>query len=304
MHTASGGGRPRSTDARQEAQLTKWQKSTMLALLAALADGGAGERSRGRRSRGVHGRDRHGGEHRRDAWRPAATRRSPRCLQDFKDDDLYFLAPGGDFEDGAEGWQLEGGARSARGSNAFSPLGSGQRSLQLPAGSAATSPAFCVDERYPHFRDHRRPARREEGQVRVSVVYPGPREERPQGGRRRRRRKHRVEALEATRDQARPRPQAGRLAPRRPPLRGRQGRSRRRRARRRHPRRPADALLTDRQGVEDPGPRGLLRRQRRTRLPAGRHPAVLDLSHRARCSGSRCGRSTCRRPRTGARPGR
>ena len=46
-------------------------------------------------------------------------------LEDFKDDDLYFVAPSGDFEDGAQGWQLEGGATVGTGSNAFSPLGSG-----------------------------------------------------------------------------------------------------------------------------------------------------------------------------------
>jgi hypothetical protein len=94
-------------------------------------------------------------------------------LQDFKDSDLYFVAPGGDFEGGAEGWQLEGGAEIADGSNAFSPLGSGQRSLRLPAGSAATSPAFCVDERYPHFRVSVGQLGAEKAKVRVSVVYPG-----------------------------------------------------------------------------------------------------------------------------------
>ena len=38
--------------------------------------------------------------------------------------------------DPADGWQLEGGASIGLGSNAFSPLGSGQRSLRLPAGLA------------------------------------------------------------------------------------------------------------------------------------------------------------------------
>jgi hypothetical protein len=94
-------------------------------------------------------------------------------LEDFKDDDLYFVAPSGDFEDGARGWQLEGGATVGTGSNAFSPLGSGERSLQLPAGSAATSPAFCVDERYPHFRISVGQLGDKKAKVRVSVVYPG-----------------------------------------------------------------------------------------------------------------------------------
>lgn len=94
-------------------------------------------------------------------------------LQDFKDDDLYFVAPGGDFEHGADGWQLERGAAIGVGSSAFSPLGAGQRSLQLPAGSAATSPAFCVDERYPHFRISVGQLGAEKAKLRVSVVYPG-----------------------------------------------------------------------------------------------------------------------------------
>jgi len=94
-------------------------------------------------------------------------------LQGFNDDDLYFVAPGGDFESGTDGWRLEGGAAIARGSNAFSPLGSGQSSLQLPAGSAATSPAFCVDARYPHFRVTVGQLGDKKATVRVSVVYPG-----------------------------------------------------------------------------------------------------------------------------------
>ena len=94
-------------------------------------------------------------------------------LQSFKDNSLYFLAPGGDFEDSADGWQFEGGASIAGGSSAFSPLGSGQHSLRLRAGSAATSPAFCVDERYPTFRVTVGQLGTRKAKVRVSVVYPG-----------------------------------------------------------------------------------------------------------------------------------
>jgi hypothetical protein len=93
-------------------------------------------------------------------------------LSEFKDDDLYFLAPGGDFEHGTDGWQLEGGASIAGGSTVFSPFG-GDHSLQLPVGSAATSPAFCVDERYPHFRVSVGQLGSNKADVRVSVVYPG-----------------------------------------------------------------------------------------------------------------------------------
>ena len=93
--------------------------------------------------------------------------------EDFKDDALYFVAPGGDFEGGAAGWKLEDGAVIAGGSSAFSPLGSGQHSLQLRGGSVATSPAFCVDERYPSFRVTIGQLGTRKAKVRVSVVYPG-----------------------------------------------------------------------------------------------------------------------------------
>ena len=48
------------------------------------------------------------------------------------------------------GWDLEGGARVVGGSEPFGVLGNGASSLQLPAGSSAVSPVFCVDLNYPH----------------------------------------------------------------------------------------------------------------------------------------------------------
>jgi hypothetical protein len=97
-----------------------------------------------------------------------------RVLSSFKDDNLYFPAPGGDFEDGAQGWELEGGAEVTFGSSAFAPLGAGNRSLRLPAGSTATSPAFCVDLDYPHFRiTVGQLGDKKKVKVKVSVVYPG-----------------------------------------------------------------------------------------------------------------------------------
>ena len=94
-------------------------------------------------------------------------------LTSFKDDSLYFVAPGGDFEAGAQGWQLDGGAQVGNGSSALAPLGAGNSSLRLPAGSAATSPAFCVDERYPKFRLTAGQLGTAKGRITVSVVYPG-----------------------------------------------------------------------------------------------------------------------------------
>jgi len=73
-------------------------------------------------------------------------------LSPFGDKRQYFLAPGGDFEGTPGGWQLTGGARVVGGNEPFGVLGNGASSLQLPAGSSATSPVFCVDLNYPTFR--------------------------------------------------------------------------------------------------------------------------------------------------------
>jgi hypothetical protein len=58
----------------------------------------------------------------------------------------YTLVPGGDFESGAAGWKLTGGARVVAGNEPFYLRGAGDnRSLYLPAGSSATSPFVCVE---------------------------------------------------------------------------------------------------------------------------------------------------------------
>jgi hypothetical protein len=73
-------------------------------------------------------------------------------LSPFGDERQYFLAPGADFESAMSGWELTGGARVTGGNEPFGVLGNGASSLQLPAGSSATSPVFCVDLNYPTFR--------------------------------------------------------------------------------------------------------------------------------------------------------
>jgi hypothetical protein len=74
-------------------------------------------------------------------------------LTAFKDDRSYFLAPGGNFEHAAApGWTLEGGAAISAGNEPFGVHGGGNSALSLPAGSAATSPVFCIDLNYPTFR--------------------------------------------------------------------------------------------------------------------------------------------------------
>ncbi len=74
---------------------------------------------------------------------------------------------------GPTGGSSPAAPRIAIGSTAFSAFGSGRSSLQLPAGSVATSPAFCVDERYPHFRLSVGQLGRRKAHVRAYVVYPG-----------------------------------------------------------------------------------------------------------------------------------
>jgi len=65
----------------------------------------------------------------------------------------YKLAPGGDFEGGLAGWTLAGGAGTTAGSEPWNVTGAaGGRSLALPAGAAATTPATCVNAGAPTFR--------------------------------------------------------------------------------------------------------------------------------------------------------
>lgn len=63
----------------------------------------------------------------------------------------YSLGPDGGFEDGGAGWRLTNGARVIRGNETLGVTG-GSKSLQMPLGSSALSPEFCVDESHPHFR--------------------------------------------------------------------------------------------------------------------------------------------------------
>jgi len=93
-------------------------------------------------------------------------------LSAFKDNDFYALAPGGDFENGAGGWELAGGASVE--TTGAGLLGAGDGALALPVGASATSPTFCVDERYPHFRLAYAPGTGTvDTTMRVDVLYPG-----------------------------------------------------------------------------------------------------------------------------------
>ena len=65
----------------------------------------------------------------------------------------YTLAPGGDFEGSSSRWQLAGGAKVVSGNEPFKVHGSADtRSLSIPAGASALSPAFCAGLGEPTIR--------------------------------------------------------------------------------------------------------------------------------------------------------
>jgi len=64
----------------------------------------------------------------------------------------YVPAPGGGFEAGAKGWDLDGAATVA-GNESFHVGGAADdMSLRIPAGGDATSPTFCVGLEHPTVR--------------------------------------------------------------------------------------------------------------------------------------------------------
>lgn len=87
--------------------------------------------------------------------------------QDFAD---YFLAPDGDFEQGAASWDLSGGAAAVEGNETYAVGGAGDlRSLSLPAGSSATTAPVCIGIEHRSMRFFVRGSG--EGVVHVDAVY-------------------------------------------------------------------------------------------------------------------------------------
>lgn len=69
------------------------------------------------------------------------------------DSSSYVLAPDGGFESGGTGWTLSGGAKTVEGNEPFYlHAAADNRSLSLPAGSSALSPAICMAIDTPTFR--------------------------------------------------------------------------------------------------------------------------------------------------------
>jgi hypothetical protein len=93
----------------------------------------------------------------------------PSSLQVFhpwSDSSYYMLTPGGSFENGAPAWTLSGGANVVPGNESFYIHDRGDsKSLHLPSGSSATSPAMCFAPGDWHMRF----VAKGSGRVRVTV---------------------------------------------------------------------------------------------------------------------------------------
>jgi hypothetical protein len=70
----------------------------------------------------------------------------------FGDSAWYTEVAGGSFEAGQPGWTLTGGAKVVAGNEPWYVGGADSRSLSLPAGASATSPAICVGLGEPTLR--------------------------------------------------------------------------------------------------------------------------------------------------------
>lgn len=86
----------------------------------------------------------------------------------FGDSNWYTLVEGSEFNGGAEGWELSGGAEVV---NGVRPDGSIGGVLKLPSGAEAVSPAVCVTLDYPKARTWV-DAVDGGGGVAVELVYP------------------------------------------------------------------------------------------------------------------------------------
>ena len=94
-------------------------------------------------------------------------------FEGFGDSNWYTLVQGSEFNGGAEGWELSGGAAVVDG---VRPDGSTGGVLSLPSGAVAVSPAVCVTLDYPKARTWVN-AVGGGGGVSVELVYP----EKPEG---------------------------------------------------------------------------------------------------------------------------
>ncbi len=84
----------------------------------------------------------------------------------------YALTPDGGFENGAAGWALDGNAAVTEGNENFQVGGAADhQSLDLPAGSSATSPSFCVSRREDVVRLFVRSDSGRKARLKVEEIY-------------------------------------------------------------------------------------------------------------------------------------
>lgn len=88
----------------------------------------------------------------------------------WQDNSSYTLVPGGSFESGSVPWVLSGGATVQSGNNS---LTAGSRSLSLPSGSTATSPADCTSIYNPTARLFVQNTGNTASHLSVYALYPG-----------------------------------------------------------------------------------------------------------------------------------
>jgi hypothetical protein len=82
-----------------------------------------------------------------------ATQQFSKPFSPWGDGANYTPVPGGAFEAGQKGWALSGGAKVVSGNEKYNVRSSSDsRSLQIPAGGVATSPAMCVGLSEPTIR--------------------------------------------------------------------------------------------------------------------------------------------------------
>lgn len=93
-------------------------------------------------------------------------------FEPWGDNHFYVLAPDGGFEAGGEGWSLSGGAKAVGGNESFYLNDAGDnRSLSMPAGSAAVSPPICMSIDTPIFRLFARNTGDPSAGLRVEATY-------------------------------------------------------------------------------------------------------------------------------------
>jgi hypothetical protein len=89
------------------------------------------------------------------------------------DANKYTLVPGGTFESGAVPWTLSSGASVVTGNESYYVDGSSDhRSLSLPGGSSATSPAVCTSIYDPTLRLFVQNSGSASSRLRVEALYP------------------------------------------------------------------------------------------------------------------------------------